>query len=114
MGKKKLPVSVPVSKALRIRIIGTTQLHALLQPKCTSGIRVLRQMFKKQSTESSSLFKKDRSGQTGNGNSTVSNRHYPFPADRVSEAYDFKCSWINILADKAQDRVRAGVSATHY
>lgn len=49
-----------------------------------------------------------------NGHSTDSNRRYLFLADCVSEAYDFKCSWINILADKAQDTVQAGVSATRY
>lgn len=39
----------------------------------------------------------------GNRYGTVSNLHYLFLADCVSEAYDFKCLWINILPDKAQD-----------
>lgn len=52
------------------------------------------------------------SGQAGNGHGTVSKSCYLFLADCVSEVYDFKCSWINILADKAQEMVRAGVSAT--
>lgn len=62
----------------------------------------------------SNLFRKDLSGQMRSRYGTVSNRHYLFLADGVSEAYDFKCLWINILADKAQDRVWASVSATHY